>query len=380
MTIFKKKNGREEPVADVQFNVHKFSSRPKPENPKDIVIISCFSEFGCEVMGAMYCIPKMKLQYPDKYFIVMGWYGRDYLYRHLVDEFWETKEESQWLRDYALAFHNNSKNLKNIEKAVSKLGTVIGADKLGAVAVGNECNDCYQIWGEIGPTKCKSCQSENITKGLFSDPAYWKKRVTPIPVPSKEKMEKAGVYLGPNPVAITARNRKTYGRNLQPEFYEKLIYLIEDMGYDPIWIGEKQTTLECPVPHIIDLTRKPEARDLEFTLAIVRQCKFTVQFWTASTRLAGIMGVPYLIFESPDQLFGNGQESYRLSLCTMGKKKIALCHYLNVYNDNDTAISLVRRCVEEMQRDNWNDIIGMVDEPAYVAGMRESNLHRLGGI
>lgn len=376
MTIFKKRN--EEKIVDVNFNVHKFSQKTKPLDPKDIVIISCFSEFGCEVMGAMYCVPKIIAENPDKYYIVMGWYGRSYLYRHLVDEFWETNEDVQWLRDYALAFHNNSKNLKRIEKSVGEHGKVMTSDKLGRIAVGNECQECFHFWGKVGQVdKCPKCNCTNIIKGLFSDIPYWKKKVVRIPDPSPEKMKEAEKYLGNRPVAITARNRKTYGRNLPIEFYVNLIKMLEDSGYNPIWVGEKQTTYECPVPHIMDMTRKPEARDLELTLAIVKQCCFTVQFWTASTRLAAIMGTPYLIFESPDQLFGQGQEAYRLNLCTMGNRKVALCHYLNVKNDIDTGVSLVKRCVGEMEAGDFRDVIGMVDEPEYVAGMRNNNMNRL---
>jgi len=151
------------------------------------------------------------------------------------------------------------------------------------------------------------------------------------------------------------------------------------MGYNPIWVGEKQTTLECPCPHVVDMTRKAEARDLELTLAIIKQCHFTVQFWTASTRLAAIMGIPYLLFESPDQLYGTGQEAYRLGLCTLGQKKLCLSHYLNVFNDNDKAIELVKLCIKQMQQGDWSDVIGMVDEPAAVQGMRLMNQHRFGG-
>lgn len=176
MAIFKKQN--EEKIVDVKFNVHKFSQRIKPLDPKDIIIISCFSEFGCEVMGAMYCVPKIIAENPDKYYVVMGWYGRSYLYRHLVDEFWETGEEVQWLRDYALAFHNNSKNLKIIEKSVSEFGKVITADKLGRIAVGNECQECFNFWGKVGQVEfCPKCDSKNILKGLFSDIPYWKKEL-----------------------------------------------------------------------------------------------------------------------------------------------------------------------------------------------------------
>ena len=379
MTIFKKKS--EERLVDVTFNVHKFTSKDKPTDKNKIIIVSCFSEFGCEVMGAMYCIPWVKREDPDAYIIVMGWYGRSYLYRHLADEFWEVKEEFQWLRDYALAFHNNSKNLQKIEKQALQFGKVVTADHLGRMAVGNTCKHCNHFWGQTDKVlRCPTCNSENVQRGLFADVPGWRQHVVRIPPPSEEKLFEAKQFLGPHPVAVTARNRVTYGRNLQPEFYVMLVELLERMGYNPIWIGEKQTTLECPCPHIVDMTRKPEARDLELTLAIVSQCHFTVQFWTASTRLAAIMGVPYLIFESPDQLWGNGQEAFRLGLCTMGPKKICVCHYLNVFNGHKQAIDLVQLCVKQMQKGDFEDVIGLVDCPASVQGMRMQNSHRLGGI
>lgn len=379
MTIFKKNN--EEKIVDIQFDVHKFSNREKPTDPNKILIISCFSEFGCEVLGSMYCIPRIIAEHSDMYYIVMGWYGRNYLYKHLVDEFWEVKEEFQWLREKSLAFHHNSKNLSRIEKVTSKLGKVVKADSFGKIAVGNSCQKCSHFWGQVeGVMYCPKCGNRDLVKSLFGNIPYWKEQVVRIPKPSLIKSKQADSYLGKNPVGIIARNRKTYGRNLQPEFYVKLIKLLEQMEYNPIWLGEKQTTLPCPLPHIIDLSRKEECRDLELTLAIVAKLKFTVQFWTASTRLAGIVGTPYLIIESPDQLFGNGQEGYRLALCTFGKKKIALCHYLNVFNNNDATISLVKRCIDEMNHGDWSDVIGLIDEPELVKNVREKNIHRLCGI
>ncbi len=342
-----------------------------------IMIISCFSEFGCEVIGSLYCIPKLIKENPDLYVIVIGWYGREYLYRHLVDEFWETKEEVQYLRDHTFAFHHKSKNLTQIEKQVGKLGKMVTAETMGRIAVGNQCRKCYHFWGQVEKvTSCSKCQSTDIKKSLFGDVDYWKTQITPIPKPIAAKMALADTLVGKNPVAVIARNRSTYGRNLQPEFYVKLIKLLQNKGYDPIWLGEKQSTFACPVPGIVDL--REQARDLELTLAIICKCKFTVQFWTASTRLAAIMGVPYLLFESPDQIFGAGQESYRLALCTTGKKKLVLCHYLSVYNNTDKAINLVDCCIGEMERNDWGDVIGLVDEPNVVAKMREQNLHRLG--
>jgi len=381
MTIFSQRKKKEEKLVDVEFNIHKFTKRPKPEDPSKIMIISCFSEFGCEVVGALYCIPRIIKENPDLYVIVMGWYGRDYLYRHLADEYWETKEEVQHLRDYTLAFHHSSKNLARIEKAAAKMGKIVTAEAMGRIAVGNKCRKCFTFWGQVENAEaCPKCNSRDVTRALFGDVKGWKPTMTPMPKPCAEKMALADTFLGKNPVAVTARNRTTYGRNLQPEFYLKLLKLLQKRGYTPIWIGEKQSTMACPLEGIVDMRDSPHARDLELILAIISKCKFTVQFWTASTRLAAMMGTPYLLFESPDQLFGAGQEAYRLALCTLGKKKVALNHYLNVFNNNDGAIKVVDVCIDEMEKGNWNDVIGLVDEPEVVIRMREQNLHRLGGI
>lgn len=102
---------------EVQFTIYKFNNRPKPVKKDRIVIISCFSEFGCETLGCMYCIPRLLRQHPGKYVIVMGWYGREYLYRHLVDEFWEIDESFMWLREYTRAFHHVSDNLKKTRRS-----------------------------------------------------------------------------------------------------------------------------------------------------------------------------------------------------------------------------------------------------------------------
>jgi hypothetical protein len=121
-----------------------------------------------------------------------------------------------------------------------------------------------------------------------------------------------------------------------------------------------------------------ESRDLESTLAIISRCKFTVQFWTASSRLAGLMGVPYLLFESPDQIWGGGQEGIRRNLCDFGPRKLSINHYLNVYDDNASGLSVVGECISQMERGDYSDHMGMVDR-AVAESMRSSNLARIGG-
>lgn len=373
------KSLNEEKLINVNFNIFKNNKRIKPADPKNIVIICAFSEFGCEMVGAMYCIPEI-IRSSGKYVIVVGWYGREYLYRHLADEFWELKEEYMWMRDYAKAFHNDSKNIKTIENNLNKYGIVLTSGYLGRTAIGVNCLDCKAFWGSKWHVdECVKCKGKNVKQSLFGDVAGNKPNAVKIPAPSAEKLEYVKKYLGPNPVGIFARNRKCYGRNLQVEFYVELIKRLENKGYTPIWLGEKQSTFPCPVKHIYDFSRTDEARDLELTLAIVKQLKFTVQFWTASTRLAAIMGVPYILFESPDQIWGIGQEGYRLNLCTMGPKKVAIAHYLNVFNDNNAGLDLFERCVIELEEENYDYVFGCLEDEGVARSMQEEHDRRIGG-
>lgn len=370
----------EEPIVNIQFNVYKFSNRPKPEDKTKRAIICCFSEFGCETIGCLFIIPKILGVYPHSYKIAVGWYGRDYLYRHLVDEFWEIKEEYQWLRDYCKAFHHHSKNLTRLEKKLESEGRVFKSASQGSMIVGNKCNVCHHFWGGyIGVVECPQCKSKDFAKSIFSDIKTHKKLARLIPKPSKEKMQAADKYLKNNAVGIFARGRKTYHRNLQPEFYTKLIYLLESLGYNPIWLGEKQSTQPCPVSHILDFSRLLESRDLELTCAIVSKLKFTIQFWTASSRLSAIMGVPYILFESPMQIYGDGQEGLRLGLLKdFAPLKLIICHYLSVLENHEEAMKLVEKGINEMNANNYKPIIGMVEDQAYTEILRLTTRERLG--
>jgi predicted Zn-ribbon and HTH transcriptional regulator len=359
--------GAELHLERVRFNIHKFNNRPRQGREKTL-IISCFSEFGCEIVGCMYCIPRLLKRFPGRYIIAMGWHGRAYLYRHLVDEFWEINEENMWLRDYCYAFHHMSDNLKRIEKGAAHKGAVIPSSMLGRFAIGNCCRTCGKYWNEWrrGATECPQCKSTVITSSIFGDPGEYKQTAVRIPQPSSSVMAWAKKLVEPNTVGVFARGRKTYGRNLPPEFYVKLIEKLEGRGHKVIWLGEKQSTQACPVPHVLDFSRDDQSRDLEKTLAIISCLKYTIQFWTASSRLAGMMGIPYILFESPEQIycsgFNPGQEGRRLELTTFGPKKVVLSHYLNVLNDQEKALGLVDRAVDELEAGNYEDMIGMVEE------------------
>lgn len=374
----------EQILSNIDFHVHKFTSKPKPKDSKRIIVFSMFGEFGCETLGVLYCLPMLLKKFEGYYTIVMGWHGRTYLYKHLVDEYWELNEDLQWLREYSRAFHNDSKNLKRLEKDVAKqVGQLFSSGHFAQLAVGNRCTRCNRQWGDPKApvvAKCPYCEApkEQVQTALLSDIKFWKPHAVRLPKPSEDHILKAWEYLKPNSVGVFARGRTCYGRNLQPEFYKKLIFELQNMGYNPIWLGEKSTTQPCPVASVFDFSRTPEARDLELTCAIINNLKFTVQFWTASTRLAGMLGVPYLLFESPDQIWGNGQEGLRRALCDFGPSKLAACHFQSVYNDNDAGIEVVKRCVKEMEQSNFEDVLGVLESPEVVAQMRTNNQVRLG--
>ena len=378
-----KKN--EDLIDNVKFTVHKFNHRIKPKKLDRIKIISCFSEFGCETLGCMYCIPRLMKRFPGSYIIAMGWHGREYLYRHLVDEFWEIDESYMWLREYTRAFHHVSTNLENLEKAATKYGEVIPASALGKYAVCNFCRTCGKFWHEWRRRSdtCSSCGSTVIIRSMFTDTKSYKKTAVKIPQPSQENIEWAKGLLKQRPVGIFARGRKTYGRNLQPDFYVKLINQLRDRGHSVVWLGEKQSTLPCPVDDVFDFTKMPESRDLEKTLSIISQLEFTVQFWTASTRLAGMMGTPFLLFESPEQIYVSysglmsAQEGKRLELTAFGNKKVVIAHYHNVFNDNARALELVDQAIDEMEDNNWSDIIGMVEDEHFVKQLQQEHLEML---
>lgn len=176
--------------------------------------------------------------------------------------------------------------------------------------------------------------------------------------------------VSPRTVGIFARGRRTYGRNLPPAFYEKLIRYLEHMNYNVIWLGDRQSVPVCPLPHVLDFAHSDESRDLEKTLAIICHLEFTIQFWTASSRLAGMMGVPYILFESPEQILFSGmlagQEGKRLELTTFGSKKVVLAHYLSVLEHQDKTLDLVGQAIEELHNGNEEYLVGLVENPAAI--------------
>jgi hypothetical protein len=362
---------KEQLIDQIKFYKHKFNNRPVPNDKSRILFITCFSEFGCESIGLMYCIPKLLQKYPGMYVICVGFFGRTYLYKHLADEYWEMDESHQWLREFVTAFAHTSKNLKRLEESLANLGKVYRGVSMGHICLGNTCRKCSNFWGsEEEDILCPKCNSKDIDRSLLSDIPFHKKSAVQIPKPGLKAIAKAKEYLKPNSVGIFARGRVMYGRNLRPEFYVELINNLEKLGYNPVWLGEKQSVLPCPVERIVDFSRMPESRDLEVTLAMISQCKFTIQFWTASTRFASMMGTPWILFESPDQIVGMGQEGKRIALTTdFNKKKLVISQYHNVMENESIALNLVNQAIDEMNNNNWEDIVGLVNQPEIIKHM-----------
>ena len=367
----------EEKIVNLSFNIYKNNIKEKPLDSKDIIIFSCFNEFGCETLGIQYIVPYFKNLYKDKYIIVAGWYGREYFYRHLADEFWELKKDFQWLREYCRAFHHDSKHLKLLEKEMRKSGYLMTSSNMGRMAISYKCPDCGFNWHyTYKSVTCPKCKSHNVRKALFGEIDYWRNKIEKIPLPSKEYLEKAETFLKENSVGVFARGRKCYGRNLDKEFYTKLVNLLREKGYNPVWLGEESTTQKCPVDDVVDFSRMEEAKDLELTLAIISKCKFTLQYWTASTRLASMVGVPYILFESPDQIWGHGQEGIRRELCDFGNNKLVAADFNIVNNNNDLGLHYTNLAIEQLENKDFNDLIGPVASKESSDSMRKSYMEK----
>jgi len=339
----------------------------KKDNKKNL-IVCCFSEFGCETIGIHYIIPRIRQNNAGKRLIVVGWRGRSYLYSHLVDEFWEIDPEYMWLKDYARAFHHESQNLKWIEKSLKNHGQVITSVEVGNIALIGKCRSCSNVIGSDRVyTNCEHCGSTDLELSMFSDTPNIRNTYTPIAYPSFSKIKKARKLIKPNTVALFVRGRNVYGRNLTPEHYKLVVDDLIQSGYNVLWLGEKYTTFNLEGDFkgkFYNLCEHPDFNDLEFVLAVLSECKFSLQFWTASTRLAAMVNLPYILIESPDQIVGRGQEGTRLILATReeSKKKIVFCNHKQVLENFWDFRGLLKTQIYNFVVNNdYTDIIGMVD-------------------
>ena len=80
-----------------------------------------------------------------------------------------------------------------------------------------------------------------------------------------------------------------------------------------------------------------------------------------------MMGVPWILFESPDQIGGRGQEGKRIILTTdYNKKKLVISNFCDVIENQNSALDVVDRAIKEIQEDNWDDIMGLIEFPELV--------------
>jgi len=212
---------------------------------------------------------------------------------------------------------------------------------------------------------CKSCNSKNISLPLLE--TLDKTIAVDVPLP-KER----GIKVPENSVAIFARNRKTYGRNLPKEFYLKLNSSLRENGFNPIYLGENSSSLN--MPDCIDFSSMPCAKELDFTLEVLSKVKFSIQFWTASTRLSAITKTPFILVESPNQVAHQTQELQRIALTSdFDKKKIIVCHYVDFLKEQEEGINLINQAIKEIKENNWNHIIGMVKDKEILHSIIKNN-------
>lgn len=366
------KKEKEKILNEVKFNVFSFSNKQRPSS--NILFVCCFSEFGCETISCMYGFQRIRAKYPKHFVVAVGWYGREYLYRHLVDEFWEIERDAQFLRDSVNAHKSSSVNIKNIEKNLKKIGTVINTEYFGKIVNSNFCHCCGNSVVYTGTKICNTCFNGALFPSCIVEPDQAIKNMTPIPKPRKEKIEWAKKILNNKKyVAIFARGRKTYGRNLPSYFYVWLIDLLKGKGYGVIWLGEKQSTQKCPDDSVIDFSRMEESNDLENTLAILSLCDFTIQYWTASTRLAAIVDTPFILFESFNQIRGQGQEGARIKLLGKKKKKIVYCSFQSFLDDLEKGMKITDEAIDEFISGDLSEKYGIISDEETTINYRNKN-------
>lgn len=355
---------KEKILKSVAFKKIKF----KESSSEDKLIVSVFSEFGCEAIAIHYLIPEIVKENPDKKIIVVGWQGRSFLYSHLVHEFWEIAPEYMFLKDCAKAFHNDSKNIKWIEKKLKDYGNVITSIELGNKALLVSCRKCGSTFG--GDRKCYQCRfcySDDLKHSLLSDPIKAKEKYIPVSYSGLKYYKKAKKLIKKNTVALFVRGRKAYGRNLNHEQYKQIVDDLIFMGFNVLWLGEKYTTFNLENDYkdkFINLCDHPDFDDIEFVLAILQRCAFSLQFWTASTRLSAMVNIPYILVESPDQIFGRGQEGQRIILATReeSKKKIIFCNHKKVIDNFWDFRGLLKWQINNFVKiGDYSDVIGLVD-------------------
>ena len=346
----------------------------KNNTNKDFLFIFCLVEFGCELLIPHYLLPKICSTNKNKQIVVVGWQGRDFLYKHLADEFWEVDESCMWLRETTRALHHVSNNIRRLELVLKKYGEILPSHKMGNALLEAKCLECGHRFGSKNIQKfCEKCNKDNIKQSFFAQKEIAKKQYVDLPAVSENARTWAKKYVNKNCVAVFARNRVAYGRNLDINFYKILLDKIKSKGCVPIWMGEKQSILNCPDENVLDFSKLPESKDLQYAIAVLERCDYSIQFWTASTRLSLEANCPYILIESPDQIYGAGQEGIRLDL--LNKKNtphiILLCNFDKCIESSFDFLDVVENSIDEVYKKEFGIKIGLVNDVDYVKSLME---------
>ena len=300
------------PLEQVIFNRFVFNNN----EGKPVIFLSSLIEFGCESLLPHYFLNSFKEKYSNYHRVAITWSGRRSLYMKHMDEVWELDDKFQNLRDLSLAFHVIGKNLLNIEKSLLNHGEVFQSKLIANTFLETRCKSCgYLFPSQDFAIECERCNSNNLIQSMICEPKKHKDNYCFFDFDFTkyesllETFKKDKKYIG-----IFARHRKTYGRNLTAKFYIDLVKSLKEKGYDVIWLGENQNTLECPCEVAFDMTKSDFSNDVSFCVGLASKCHATFQAWTASTRFSMWAKKPFFLVESHDQLYGKGHEGKRIAL------------------------------------------------------------------
>ena len=307
-----------------------------------------FGEFGCESIIPTFLIPRINNNFKEYRKIVVGWQGREYFYRDVCDEFWEIDNEFMSLKNRSHAFENHSTEIASLEKRLSNLGIVINGNKMGNLCLTCRCAACsHEFPRDRGDVYCPKCNSVKIIKSLIQGCKDYKNNVYPLPQINQKYIDFADELIPEKSVALFARNRKTYGRNLPKDFYNDVINLLTDFGYKVVLLGEVSSSYNIDNDKIINLMNHEYVGNLEAAFAVVKKCDFSLQFYTASTRISSLLNKPFVLVESPEQMFGRGQEGFRLSLMTKkySDKKLVVSNFVDVVDNFSEFLTMLKDAV-----------------------------------
>jgi hypothetical protein len=350
----------------------------RPNNKKkENVFLSTLVEFGCESLLPHFYLPYYASKNKDFHKIVIGWPGRSLFYEHYADEFWSIDPKYSYLRAYTKAFSGMSKNIKAIEASLKLFGHVVPSANLNKYFCEGVCKNCKKSFINVKKiVECEHCGSTEVINSILADTDYHKLRYRSLYVNFGKYSDLLKDVCKSKNIAVFARNRVTYGRNLPADFYRNFCSKLENKGYNIFWLGEKVSALPCPSKSYFDFTKSEFADDIHACLALVSQCKGTFQAWTASTRFAQAVNIPYVLVESFDQIFGFGQEGKRIKLLTpdMKTKKIIFSNYKTVIKDlNYFADLCFEHFIDFIENKNYIDVVGAMESKEYYENLLKEN-------